>query len=256
MDSYDPPNIFSKTDNQDTTYMQPSIQGCSNPTTPYPNAYPSCSYYPQVQAAHHPPLLTPYDPATPFSQWFLAMDLHLADYPRTSKMKAFLSALPRDTRSWLQLKGITETSDYEYARPIILNLMSVTERTRAMSDFFQRKQQPGESYAQFAMALQAILVEATGNRFSPADQEYLVSNCFIAHVEPPSLQTQLRPLEHAGIVELIKAATNLSTSRGNPNQRETPPRLNNPTQPRTYSFKQSKPSRAIQAIPWREPMRA
>ncbi|VUZ50606.1 unnamed protein product [Hymenolepis diminuta] len=161
-------------------------------------------------------------------------------------MKAFLSALPKDTRSRLQLKGTIEASDYDYAKPNILNLMSVTERTRAMSDFFQRKQQPGESYAQFAMALQAILVEATGNRFSPADQEYLVSNCFIAHVEPPSLQTQLRPLEHAGIVELIKAATNLSTSRGNPNQRETPPRLNNPTQPRTYPFRQSKPSRAIQ----------
>ncbi|VUZ50607.1 unnamed protein product [Hymenolepis diminuta] len=79
MDSYDPLNIFSKTDNQDTTYMQPSVQGCSNPTTPYPNAYPSCSCYSQAQTAHYPPRIPPYDPATPLSQWFLVMDLHLAD---------------------------------------------------------------------------------------------------------------------------------------------------------------------------------
>ncbi|VUZ51805.1 unnamed protein product [Hymenolepis diminuta] len=147
---------------------------------------------------------------------------------------------------WLQLKGISETSDYDYVKPIILNLMSVTEKPRAVSDFFQRKQQPGESYVQFAMALQAILAEATGNRFSPADQEYLVSNCFIARAEPLSLQTQLRPLGHAGIVELIKTATNLSTTRGNPNHQEIPPRPTNPTQPKAYPYRQHKPSRAIQ----------
>ncbi|VUZ39431.1 unnamed protein product [Hymenolepis diminuta] len=69
--------------------------------------------------------------------------------------------------------------------------MSVMEKPRTMIDFFTREQQPGESYAQFAMALQAILARAY----------------------PPSLKAQLRPLEHAGIVELIKAATYLSATR-------------------------------------------
>ncbi|VUZ56485.1 unnamed protein product [Hymenolepis diminuta] len=247
MDSYDPPNIFSKTDNQDTTYMQPSAQGCSNPTTPYSNAHPPCSCYAHAQTTHLPAPLTPYDPATSFNQWFLVADLHLANYPETIKMKALLSALPKDIRSWLQLKGISETSDYDYGKPTILSLMSVTEEPREMSDFFERERQPGESYAQFAMALQAILVEATGNRFSPADQEYLVSSCFIARAKPHSLKTQLRPLKHAGIVELIRAATNLSSIRDNPNHQETRPPPTNPTQPNFYPHRQHRPARAIQA---------
>ncbi|VUZ44917.1 unnamed protein product [Hymenolepis diminuta] len=256
MNSCDPQNIFTKTATQDTPDMQSSVQGHSNPPMPYSNAYPPCSCYPHARSTLTPPLLTPYNPATSFKQWFLFTDLCLADYPRATKMKAFLSALPRDTRFRLQLKGITEVLDYDCIKPTILNVMNVTEKPRTMSDFFQRKQQPGESYAQFAMALETILVEATGDRFSPEDQEYLVSNCFIARAYPPSLQTQLWKLEHASIVELIKTATHLSTTRGNPNHRETPFRPNIPTQPRTCPHRQPKPSRVIHAIPWREPMKA
>lgn len=315
MDSFDSPNILTKTAAQDTSDTQKtrdspqsSSQGDSNPATPYVNPYPPfpCypyTQYPYPQCPHLMPRLIPYDPATSFNQWFMSTDLLLSKYPRAVKMKTLLSTLPKDTRFWLQLKGITENSDYDSAKPSILNLMSITEEPnvmndfftrkqqpgepfaqfvmdlqavlaestedrfspdndsakssilnlmsimeepRTMSDFFTRKQQPGESYARFAMALQAILAESTGNRFSPEDQEYLVSNCFIARTYPPSLQTHLRPLERAGIVELVKAANNFATTLGNHNHPKTSPCRNIHDQPKSSSYRHPRPTRAIQ----------
>ncbi|KAM3185575.1 hypothetical protein ACTXT7_006085 [Hymenolepis weldensis] len=57
--------------------------------------------------------------------------------------------------------------------------MSVTEKLKAMANFFQPRQQPGESYAQFAMVLQAILEETTGTcayRAAHQGSEYFLYN--------------------------------------------------------------------------------
>lgn len=160
----------------------------------------------------------PYDPLTSFSQWFSSTDLLLSQYPGTYKMTTLLSALPKDTRLWLQLKGFTENLDYDSVKPTLLNLISIMEKPKTVMDFYRRRQQPRESYVQFATSLQATLAETTGNGFSPEDQEYLVSTRFIARVYPPSPQAHLTPLEYAGIVELVKAANIFSTTVGNHSQ--------------------------------------
>ncbi|KAM3184566.1 hypothetical protein ACTXT7_008112 [Hymenolepis weldensis] len=196
MDSFDPPNIITKpaaesfSDAQKTQafpYVVPrQIESWHSLFNPYPSfPYYPYSQYPYPQSCHFMPRPIPYDPSTPFSQWFSSTDLLLSQYPGTYKMNTLLSALPKDTRLWLQLKGITENSDYNSVKPILLNLMSITKKPKTMMGFHRRRQQPGESYAQFGMSLQAILAETMGDRFSLEDQEYLVSTRFTAQVYPP-----------------------------------------------------------------------
>lgn len=97
------------------------------------------------------------------------------------------------------------------------------------------------------MALQAILAEVAGNRFSPEDQEYLVSTRFIAQVYTSSLQTHLRPLERAGIVQRIKAANTFSTTLGNHNLPQTsPPQPRTLNQPRGSPSRYPRPTQAVQ----------
>ncbi|VUZ45101.1 unnamed protein product [Hymenolepis diminuta] len=254
MDSFDLPNTDAKpvvqdiSDPQNTPcFPQPSSHGSLNPNMPCVNSYPSLPYCPYPPSAPFMPRLLPYDPSTPFSRWFVTTDMLLSQLPGAYKMTTLLFALPNDIRLWLQLKGITKDSDYEFVKPSLLNLMSITEKPKSMMDFFQRRQKPGESFAQFAIALQAILAGATGTRFSPEDQEYLVSTCFIARVCPPSLRAHLASLEHAGIVELIKAANTFSATVGNHSQALPQPRSRN--QPKVSPYKHFEPTGAIQGNP-------
>ncbi|VUZ55300.1 unnamed protein product [Hymenolepis diminuta] len=123
------------------------------------------------------------------------------------------------------MKGIEENSDYDCAKPSILNLLSLTEKLRPMGYVFTRKQQPGDSYAQFAMALQAILAESTEST------EQILS----------------RRSGHAGIVELINAVINFTTTLGNRDQLKIPPRPNIPIQPKISPYRHPKPTQAIRS---------
>ncbi|VUZ56484.1 unnamed protein product [Hymenolepis diminuta] len=114
----------------------------------------------------------PYDPSTPFSQWLKPTDALLAQLPDACKMSALMAALPEDIWLWLQLKGISESSDYNSEKLTLLNLMSITEKSKSALDLFRRRQMPGESHVQFAIAIQS-------------KQDYLVSLRFISGVYPP-----------------------------------------------------------------------
>ncbi|KAM3182920.1 hypothetical protein ACTXT7_011385 [Hymenolepis weldensis] len=124
---------------------------------------------------------------------------------------------PKDTRFWPRLKGITEKSDYDSVKQIRLSHMDYAEGPKGMVEFRQRRQRPGESYGQFAVALQAILVEAKGHRFSPGYQGYLVLSHFIGKDHPPTLQAHLKLLEHADIGEFLKTFNALVNTLGNLN---------------------------------------
>ncbi|VUZ56933.1 unnamed protein product [Hymenolepis diminuta] len=134
IDSFNPPNILTKTAAQDISDTQKTLdspqsssQGNSNPATPYVNLYPPFPCYPYAQPLHLMPRLIPYDSATSLSQWFMSTDLLLSKYPSAVKMKTLFFALSKDIRFWLQLKCVMENSDYDYAKPPIINLMSITK---------------------------------------------------------------------------------------------------------------------------------
>ena len=117
------------------------------------------------------------------------------------------TALPTEIQQWLRLKSINELSDLDTVKPIMLSHMQHTEMQRHPVDFFQRPQRPGESYAQFALALQSIFGTCFRNRAQPDLQEELICANFIAGVYPPTLQGKLKSLDRCSIAELIKSAT-------------------------------------------------
>ena len=133
-------------------------------------------------------------------------------------MRQLWTALPTEVQLWLRLKGIHEQSDWDAAKPVMLNLMQHTEVQRRPVDLFKRRQRPGESYAQFAMALQTILDACFRNRVSADVQEELLCAAFIVGIYPPTLQGKLESLGHTGIVELIRAATESAHSTPRPDQ--------------------------------------
>ncbi|VUZ39511.1 unnamed protein product [Hymenolepis diminuta] len=121
-----------------------------------------------------------------------------------------------------------------------------------MVDFHQSRQQPEECYSQFAVALQAILAEATGDRFSSEDQEYLVSTCFIVRVNPPALLAHLKSLERMDIAELVKTANTFTSILGNRDYPQTSSRSWRYNQPRATPSpppppRNPRPARAIQS---------
>ncbi|VUZ49358.1 unnamed protein product [Hymenolepis diminuta] len=122
--------------------------------------------------------------------------------------------------------------------------MSITEKPKSAADLFRRKQKPGESYVQYAIAIQSILGGCTGNRFPPSEQEYLVSLRFLSGVYPPALQNHLANMEHAGIVELVKAANAFSSIPCS--QSQTPTRPKYLAQPQGSPSRHPKPTRALQ----------
>ena len=189
---------------------QPSYAVAPQPWGPSPYVYPT--YHQGV------PPLAPYDPATPFSSWLATAECTLHSYPAEQKMRQLWTALPTEVQLWLRLKCLHEQSDWDAAKPIMLNLMRHTEVQRRPVDLFKRRQRPGESYAQFAMALQTILDACFRNRVSADVQEELLCAAFIAGIYPPTLQGKLESLGHTGIVELIRAATESAHSTPRPDQ--------------------------------------
>ncbi|VUZ47373.1 unnamed protein product [Hymenolepis diminuta] len=163
MDSFEPPNMVTKSAVQDSLGVQKSPdfthaspQDSLNPNTPHANPYQPIPYYPHYSyplPASFMPRPTPYDPSTPFSRWFKSTDAFLSQLSEAYKTSALITVLPKDTRLRLQLRGITEISDYDSVKSTLLNLMRVTKKPKSALDLFRRRQMPGESFVQFAMAL-------------------------------------------------------------------------------------------------------
>ena len=143
-------------------------------------------------------------------------------------MRHMWTALPREIQQWLRLKSIHEQSDFDAFKPIMLSYMQY-RRCRDTRSISQRRQRPGESYAQFVLALQSIFDTCFGNRVPPDVQEELICANFIPGAYPPTLQGKRKSLGRSGIAELIKAATASAQTTPLSDQPHSTPRREKPT---------------------------